>query len=156
MVLDKKAFYLTATPTIDTAIYASGDRLGSLMTLSNVADETSGIVVLKSLIITDQAAQTAGIDVLFFDSAPTIASADNAALNITDAEMTARFIGRVVVATGDFTALSANSVAVKANIELMMRPLLGTRDLYCLLQSRGTPTYGATTALTVKFLFEQY
>lgn len=156
MVQDKKAFYVTATPTIDTAIYAAGDRVGSLMTLANVADESSGIVVLKSLIIVDQTALTAATDVLFFDSSPTIASADNAALNITDAEMTARFIGRVVVATGDFTALAANSVAVKAGIELMMRPALGTRDIYCLLQARGTPTYTSTTSLTLKFLFEQY
>ena len=156
MVTDKKSKHITATPTIDAAIYGSGDRLGSIITLTDAVDSSSDGAVLKTLIIVDSAVQSLGIDVLFFNALPTIGSADNAALSLTDAEMASKFIGRVVVVAADYTALALNSVAVKNQIEALMIPALGSRDLYCVLQARGTPTYGATTALTVKFLFEQY
>lgn len=156
MVQDRKSKVVSVVPVVDTAIYASGDRLGSLMTITGATDATGDTVVLKSLIIIDGASQSSAVDVLFFSDAPTIASADNAALNITDAQMSANFLGRIVVASGDYTALSANSVAAKNSVDMMLKSIAGSRDLYCLLQARGTPTYTSASDLTVKFLFEQY
>lgn len=155
MTQDRKGTLITATPTLDTNAYATGDRLGSLMTLSLATDATGDIVVLKSLVIVDAAAQSSAMDVLFFSEAPTIASADNAALDITDAEMAAKFLGRIVVASGDWTALAANSVCARNSVDMMLKSIAGSQALYCLLQSRGSPTYAASS-LTLKFLLEQY
>lgn len=156
MVQNRKSKYVAVVPTIDTAIYASGDRIGSIMKITDAVDATSDASVLKTLTIVDSASQSSAIDLLFFNDLPTVASADNAALSITDAEMVAKCIGRIVIAAADYTALAANSVAVRNSIDEMMIPVGGSRDIYCVIQSRGTPTYTAATDLTVKFLFEQY
>lgn len=93
---------ITVQPTLDTSAYASGDRLGSIHTITNAFREfhrpfgqtTPGVPtialggnnILAEITIIDQAKQSAAIDILFFDKSPTVASADNAAIDISDAE----------------------------------------------------------------------
>lgn len=148
---------LSATPTVDTSIYASGDHLGSLMTLSAVVDNSTEVACLDSLTIIDKSKQKSALDVLFFSESPTIASSDNAALDITDAEMASKFLGVVSVAAADYKDLSASSVASIRDLRLYLKPsnsLLPT-TLYALMRSAGTPTYAGTTDLVLKFGFQK-
>lgn len=140
-------------PTLDTSAYATGDQMGSLMTISNVCDLSSGAVRILSLTIVDKAKQSVSFDVLFFSSLPTVTSVDNAALDISDAEMAAKCIGSVTVQTTDYKALNANSVATVRGVDLILQPgpasaPTGTNpsqvNLYAILCSRGTPTYAAS------------
>lgn len=139
---------IVVTPTVDTAIYASGDQLGSLMTLSGALIPMRG-GLLESLSILDKSKQKSVLNVLFFDSLPTIVSADNAALDITDAVMAASCIGYVPVAAADYKDLANSSIATVRGLGLV---LSRTGDeLYALMLCGGTPTYTSTTDLVLTF-----
>lgn len=143
------------TPTLDTNAYASGDRLGTLMTISGAIRSEGLEAVLSDLVIVDKAKQSQAIDVYFFKAIPTIASADNAAIDISDAEMGEKFIGRVSVATTDYTALAGNSEASPASFNRLLCAADNTTTLYALAVCRsGTPTYAAGS-LVFKFKFLQ-
>lgn len=147
-----KTKIVSMVPTIDTAIYASGDQLGSLVELTNVVDDSGGTGVITSVVVIDQAKQSSAMSLLLFKDKPTVASADNAALNISDAEMVAKCLGHVAVASGDYAGLSASSVGTVKNVQLVVTPLKsgdnrnGT-SLWGILMSGGTPTYASTTDL---------
>ena len=156
MVANGNAKLVSATPVIDTNIYASGDQLGGLMVFENTVDEQSGTGTIMSVSILDGDSQNAAIDILFFDAIPTITSSDNAALDISDSEMASKFLGAVSFAASDYKSLAANSYATSRTVGLFLRSttrsvtnLTGT-NVYAVLQSRGTPTFSGAGKLTVK------
>ena len=131
-------------PTLDTSAYASGDRLGSIQTIpfaSRIEDGYGGLI-LHSIEILDQAKQSAAIDILFFNASPTVASADNAAIDITDAEMLAKFIG-VVSISETYVALANSSVVSKTGISLILEPAAGVNAIYAVPVIRAAATYAA-------------
>lgn len=145
---------ITATPTVDTSAYASGDRCGSLMTLTDVVSSDGDGVVLESVfIISKVVISSAAFYVLLFDAAPTIASADNAAIDISDAEMAAKCIGWVPVTTTK--ALASGCVLENVNVQRILDCKAGSRSLYALLVVEAAPTFGSTTDLTVRFKFRE-
>lgn len=136
---------ITATPTLDTSAYAANDRLGSIMTLADNCLMPGKIYVLDDLLIVDAALQSQAIDVLLFDSLPTIASADNAAINFTDAEALKLF-GSISVLAANYKATVSNSYVLAANQGLFVSPQSSTGALYALAVCRsGTPTYAASS-----------
>lgn len=145
-------FAVEVTPTIDTSAYAAGDQLGSLMTLSTgIADDAKNMTLL-SVAIVDKAKQDAAIDILLFDESPTVSSSDNAALDISDAEMVDKCCGFVEVADSKYSDLNANSVAFVGNIGLNCKYVTdGT--LYAIMNCQGTPTYTSTSDLVLRFTF---
>ena len=143
---------LTATPVIDTAIYASGDLIGTKMTLAGAA-KLSRVGRINSIVIADQAKQDAAIDVIFFDSNPsTTTFTDNAALDVADAD-TLKIIASVKIVAADYSDFADNSVATKA-VDLGFATV-GGGDLYACLVSRGTPTYAAATDLQLRVVVLQ-
>lgn len=131
------------------------------MTLSNASLNPGGLVELEDLLIIDGATQSQAIDVLIFESSPTIASADNAAINIADAEML-KLVGSVSVAAASYKATASNSYVHATALQMMMKPAgpsgatPASRDLYALMVCRsGTPTYAASS-LTLRFKFKQF
>lgn len=164
---------IDVVPTLDTSAYASGDRLGTVHTISNgfrkiyrttldpvtptssIQQLQSGKVILQSITIIDQAKQSQPIDIMFFSSSPTVASADNAAIDISDAEMDAKCIG-VVSFDASYVALAANSVASKTNIGLLLKQSASSTDnhIYAVCVIRGAATYAASS-LRFKYGFLQ-
>lgn len=163
---------IDVVPTLDTSAYASGDRLGSIHTITNAFRKIyrnvdpitattsafqgqSGKVILQSITIIDQAKQSQPIDILFFSSSPTVASADNAAIDISDAEMDAKCIG-VVSFDASYVALAGNSVASKNSIGLEMKQSISATDnnIYAVCVIRGAGTYAASS-LRFKYGFLQ-
>jgi hypothetical protein len=145
---------VTVTPTLDTSIYASGDRMGSVMTLSGVAMEDGGSVTLDGISIVDTDKQDAAFDVWLFNASPTLISADNAAISLLDSEMTSKAVGWQVLAASDYKDAASSSIAYKGNLNAPLKVKSGTKNLYALLVSRGTPTYNAS-ALSLTFHFRQ-
>lgn len=142
------------TPTLDTNAYTSGDRLGSIMTLDGVTEGGAQITKLATIVIVDGDKQSQALDILFFDELPTVASADNAAIDITDAQMTDKCVGYVAVAAADFKALANSSVAVLKDVNLYLKPAVAAEGkLYALMVTRGTPTHTAA-GLVLKFVFD--
>lgn len=146
---------LELTPTLDTSAYASGDRLGSIMTLTGASRATGECTTLIDVAVIDQAKQSQAFDIEFFDESPTVASADNAAIDISDSEMADKWQGRVSVATTDYAAFAGNSSASPAASVKGLKPIAGSKNLFALLVCRsGTPTYAAGS-LVIKFKFAQ-
>jgi hypothetical protein len=139
---------IVVTPTVDTAIYASGDQLGSLMTLTGALPSMKA-GLLESLTILDKSKQKSVLNVLFFSSLPAIVSADNAALDITDAVMATSCIGYVPVASADYKDLANSSVATIRSLSMIVNRTAS--ELYALMLCGGTPTYTSTSDLVLTF-----
>ena len=135
-----QAVVLSATPTLDTSIYASGDSLwSSVLAIANAVRSAGGTGQLVKVVITDYAAQSAPLDLLFFNASLAIAAA-NAAHSITDAELAAKALGHISIVAGDYISNGANSVATK----LITFPYsCAATTLYIAGVTRGTPTYAA-------------
>lgn len=165
---------ISVTPTLDTSAYTSGDRLGSIQTITSAfrktyrpfdqpqqtLDSTSiiqvgGKVILSEVTIVDQAKQSAAIDILFFDALPTVASADNAPIDISDAEMIAKCVGAVSI-NASYIALAANSVVSQANLNIQMKQksTAANYNLYAVCIVRATATYAADS-LVFRYKFFQ-
>ncbi len=133
------------SPTLDTNAYASGDRLGSVMTLTDFAREIGEHSTACFISIVDKAKQSQSIDIMFFDESPTIASADNAPIDITDAEMADKWLCTVSVLDTQYKALAGNST-VQAEVSIPMKAIAASKNLYALCVCRsGTPTYAASS-----------
>lgn len=140
---------ITSSPTVSTVIYASGDQMGGINTLANACADSKGSVEVESIVVIDQAKQKAAFDVLFFESVPTLTSVDNGAFALSSAELL-KCIGVVSIAATDYADTSAQAVATKKSIALILQAIKASKDLYYVMVVRGTPTYVATTDLTLK------
>ena len=140
------------TPTINTDAYTANDQVGGLMTLSGACDGPGAGAVLRQVTIVDKAKQKAAMTVLLFDESPTVASSNNAAVDVADAQMAGKCMGSVSVAAGDYADVANSSVATKATT-FWARPIAGQTTLYALAYTTGTPTYGADGDLVFRFHF---
>ena len=154
-VLERKAKLISVTPTVDTSAYASGDHLGDLQELVNALDDTSGTGTIVSVSVVDRDSQSAEIDVLFFSAQPTIASSDNDALDISDDEMSSKFLGAVKIESSNYISLANCSAGGVKNAGLLVSATGGSRSLWAQLRSGGSPTYGSPSNLTLKIGISQ-
>lgn len=141
--MPKRNVYLSVTPTIDTSVYADADQLGSLMTFEMQGDYGP----LRTMTVVDAISQNAAMTLHLFKEQPTIASSDNGALDISDAELAAKYIGKIEVGASDYQALANASVAM-VQCEVPVQTKEG--KFYGILQSQGTPTYTGAGNLTIK------
>lgn len=142
------------TPTVDTSIYASGDRLGSIMTLTDFFQKYNRSAEIEGLSLLDKSKQKSVLQVLFFDELPAVVSADNAPLDITDAEMADKCLGYLPVVAADYKDLANSSIATI----FPAAPLIVTgksTSLYALILSGGTPTYTSTSDLVLRLRVRQ-
>ena len=148
--MDGKARLVKVTPPISSGVaYTSGDQLGDVLTLSNALDTSSDTGAVLSVQVVDKAKQNSAFDIIFFNSLPTVTSADNDALSISDSEMADKYIGRVSVPAANYVNSAACSDATVLGIGLGVQGLL-TQHLYAVCQVLGTPTYTSTSDLVIK------
>jgi len=148
---------IIVTPTIDTAVYAAGDRLGSVMTLANAAIGNGRGGTFVRAVMTDFAPSAFNIDVAFFQNTPTLVNADNGAYDITDANLAAA----VPIAFINFD--TANSYAQGANNRTVLGtsfggPIVvpytcasGSTSIFAVPIARGSYDAVSTTDLTFYF-----
>jgi hypothetical protein len=147
------------TLTVDTSAYADTDRLGSIITFTGALGgllgvRNSGLVRSVALIL--ETGTFNGANLHLFRALPTVASADNATLDITDAEMTAKYVGTINIpstSNTNYEVLSASSVAYATSLGLAVDTTDG--HLYGVLQSTGAVTFTAADDLTVILGIEQ-
>lgn len=134
---------LDLTPTVTAGAYTANDVIGGLLTLP--MERVSGLI--EDVVVIDDANQSAAIDLYFFDEAPT-AIADNAAFAPTIADLQ-KLIGVVSVAGGDYTTVNSNAYATKAlDVGFESKQAF---NIYVYAVVTGTPTFAATTDLTLRF-----
>lgn len=144
------------TPTINTSAYATGDELGTLMTLTGAARYTGGGGYVRSITVLDKTqAQRAAMDILFFNASITVAGNNNP-FAPSDTDML-NFLGLVAVATGDYNTAWAgtptNSAATKLVVD--MPYVVSATSLFALAVVRGTPTYTSASDIVISFTLEQ-
>lgn len=151
---------VTIQPVIVPAAYADGDQIGTgPVKMTNVLLQPSGTVAIDSLAILDKAKQKASMEILFFNKLPVLTSVDNAPLDISDAEMAAKFIGSVFIDTTAYADTVSNSYANATGIALIAKGegpggvgggAGGALDLYAVFKCRGAATYASSSDLVVK------
>jgi hypothetical protein len=167
-LIRKASKIIVVTPVVSTTpAYSAGDQVGGLNVIPNAAHDSGGVVLLQSISVIDKGKQKAALTCFFFDDLPTIASIDNGAFDLTDAQMALSCIGFVLIPSANYQDSSSNSIATVANCGLMLKTNAGNNavpipsgatktSLWCVLMTTGTPTYVSTDDLRVKFGFEQY
>lgn len=147
---------ITLDPTVDIAgAYASGDLVCEKLTLTNAVLREGGACAVEKVVVVDQAAQNAPIDLVFFDSDPTGTTfTENAALDVADADAD-RITGVVSVTAAMYAAFADNSAACWASTPVLLQAAAGSRDLYLAVVSRGTPTYVAAGDLRIRITLKQ-
>lgn len=141
---------VSKTPTISTSIYASGDAISTIQTLSNILRQSDQSGVLRQVVIADADAQSAALDIVFFASQIS-GGTDNAAFAPSEADVK-ESVGHISVAASDYAALGSRSVAtVDASLDIQLE---NSRNLYFQIVSRGTPTYTGTDNLKIRLIFE--
>ena len=137
------------TPVLDTNVYASGDRVGGIHTLSVGGEH----VTLKSISVSDTANQGAELVVHFFNVLPTSVGSDNAALTVSDADIV-NYVGSVVVGNTAYDLTSAASAAAyEDGIDMGFDTSASSGRVYAIVETLGTPTYTAS-ALRFRYGFE--
>lgn len=147
---------ISAVATTTAVAYTALDQVGDLLTFSNVADAAQGAATIESLALVDNEKKDADLVLFLFSRAPTLAG-DNAAFSVSDADM-AYCLGTIAIAAADYKDVAAvNSVATKANIQLVVQneeTKTGTKlrqDVFgALLLASGTPNWSAAANLNIK------
>ena len=143
---------VSASPTVDTNAYASGDLIGGKLTFADLAGKGQMLKIMTAVIV-DQAKQTADLDlVLFRDNPGATTFTDQAALDVADADL-GKVCGVIAFRSGQTFGFNDNGVMVQQNVGLCTQ-LVGT-TLYGALVSRGTPTYAAATDVAVTLTAER-
>lgn len=150
----------TITPTVSNgAIYATGDCLGGLTTVTN-ASTTAGLGgFVQSLIVLDKSqAQRSAFDILLFKASVTSAG-DNAPAAFSDADML-NLVGIIPILTTNYNTVwpgtPLNSIAYLPDMKVAANPAnvqvpytCTATSLFVQLVVRGTPTYTSTTDIVL-------
>lgn len=137
----RRVVSVTPVMAAGPAAYAANDQVGAVNTITNAAPSTGGTVEIESLILIDKAKQALALDVFFFDVSPTLVSADNAEFEMTDANLAAAYKGHIKIVAGDYATTKNASVANPKIQGLFLKSLPATKNLYCVVITRGAPTY---------------
>ncbi len=149
-------FTITVAQTVTaSSAYASGNAVGGLLTFANAArvsgsagaPGTSGMV--QSVLENTKSAQTSASDLVVFSANPSGSTCtDKTAFSVAAADFD-KIVG--IVHITDWTSLGTPS-AGQAQNQAMPYALSSATSLYGCLVTRGTPTFSATTdvSLTVR------
>ncbi len=143
----------SSTPVITAAAYADGDQIGALHKMTDVLSSSSGGIEVMSYTLLDKNKSKDAFDILFFSKQVTVTSADNAAVDVSDAEMASGFLGRVAVAAADFVDIANNSYVSKDIAKILRGD--GSKHLWYLLvcKDAGGCQWGAVNDLTLRLAF---
>jgi hypothetical protein len=166
-MIHKASKIIVFTPVVSTGAYSAGDQVGGLTLLSEAVNHDGGYAVIQSITVIDKAKQKAALSLFFFDDVPTITSVDNGAFDLTDAQAVLSCLGHALVPSANYQDSSSNSIATTLNVGLLLRSRAGKnavpfatgatpRDIWCVIMTTGTPTYGAASDLCIKLGFEQH
>lgn len=137
----------SGTPLITSgAAYASGNAIGSTITVPKVCDFGFGTILNVALI--DKSNQKAPLDILIFNQPLAAAQTDKTALAISAADA-GNLIGHIMLLATDYSDLSTSAVATKYNLWMAVAAGIDN-NVYVQLVSRGTPTYTSASSLVVK------
>ncbi len=155
---DTQTRIITVTPVVTAGAYSANDALGGLLVFKDAL--LPGLVqtgVILTVTLLDAASQDAATDLVLFNQTFT-ATADNAAFAPSDADLL-NCLGVISIAAGDYATFSGNSIATVRNAGFGAKSVdtigaqtgtsTGDGNLYGQLVTRATPTYAATSDISV-------
>jgi len=134
------------TPAITAGAYSADDALGGLLDFADIMDALRTGVAF-SLLIIDEAKQSANLKLILFDQTFT-ATADNAALNISDADAL-NIVAIIDIPAASYVDVGGSTVAVVNNIGAAIKAS-GSSSIFGQLQTKDAPTYLAVDDITAK------
>lgn len=150
----QRSWSITKTVTTDTNIYAAGDNVGGLITLTNALDVGYKTGSMLTAIISDKDKQAADFDVIIFDANPTASTfTNNVAQTIADADLSK--IAAVIQVTTSVNFVDNEIVYNALSPIKSIKTTDASGTLYCAVIVRTTPTFTSTSALSLKVLFNQ-
>jgi len=147
--IDRRIFDIT--PTVDTSIYASGDAIDGLQTLTEAVNSADQSGIIEHITLIDGDGQDAALDLLFYEAAVADGT-DNAAYAPTLLVLK-QSLGTVSILAADYDNYGANGnvATVKPNFFFQME---NSQNLFFQIVSRGTPTYAAATNVKLRFIIK--
>lgn len=149
-----QVFEITPVLTNFATPYTANDQVGGINTISEAFQLYNPKSVIQSVTVIDKAKQNAALELYFFDELPTVASSDNAAMDVSDAEMADKCLGFVEVPAANYKTLANNSVGVAISAMNLLLKAAQTSTtiskLYMVARTSGTPTYGSISDLVIK------
>lgn len=137
--------------TVTAGAYSSGQCVGGKITFPNAFDQKmTGKGIIVSMMVFDLSQNGSAYDFVFFSANPVATTfTDNATLDIADGDLSK------VVAVGSLLSTDAvgfndDGLSFKHSIAIPVFTSPQTNILYAGLVCRGTPTYAATTDVTVQ------
>ena len=141
-----KTSALTVAQTVTAAsAYVSGNAVGGLITLTAINRASGTSIFVQSVAVASKSVQAGQMDLVFFNANPTGSTCtDKAAFSVAAADA-AKMVGAAHVS--DWTASALGSVGQ------MYQPAIGilvpATTLFACLVTRSTPTFTATTDISV-------
>ena len=129
------------TPTVTAGAYTANDVVGGLLTFSGLRNGT-----LQAITICDNATQAVNYLLVLFESAPTVID-DGDEWDLTDADLAKIIYQDSLTSSSNRQAFADNSYHYLYGLSVPLWSAGGT--VYGFLITTGTPTYAATSDITV-------
>jgi len=140
------------TITVSAGVYDANDDVGGVITLTSAARALGMPTTLTRFTVVDAGNQKAQLELLFFNANPSASTFTDNAAPVIHANDEAKVCGRRTVYASDYLTVGAKAVACPSFDPLTMIPS-GSANLYLVILTPGTPTYGAITALRLALAF---
>lgn len=143
---------IAPTLAVTAALYAAGNCVGGLLTLTSAMRISGGTGAWAKLNLTDHANQKAPLDILLFHSSPAGAFTDKSAFPTMSVADNALVSCRISIAATDWVTIGGSAYCTK-QVGPLPVTAVGSANLFAAMNTSGTPTYAATTDLSAKFGF---
>lgn len=133
------------SPTVTAGAYSANDVVGGLLTFYGFGNGQ-----IQSVRVSDKAAQNVAYFLVLFESVPTTI-ADNDTFDIADADIV-NICAILSLPTANRTAFTDNVVTITTYTKdngQYIRSVESSGNIYGMLYTTGTPTYAATTDISV-------
>lgn len=134
------------TPTVTAGAYSANDVVGGRLQFAGLDGGT-----LQSITICDYATQAVDYLLVLFESQPTDIT-DNATFDIADADLAKIIYQTALTSASNRQAFTDNSYSFLYSLDVPLQAVGDT--VWGFLITTGTPTYAATTDITVTLQVE--
>jgi hypothetical protein len=148
MMTNERMKRIVLTPTVTAGAYSANDVMGGLLEFP-MPHNSSGFV--RSVQITTDDGETMACKLHLYVSAPT-AFADNAAHAPTINDLRNRF-AQISIAAADYVTINGNAQATVSTNTSLDFEVTNQNAVFGYLVADATPTFAATTDLTVTVTF---
>jgi hypothetical protein len=144
---------ITPAITVTAGAYSAADVVGGRQTLTDAMRVTSGTGVLQDIILTTKDGELLEGYILLFDTTTASSIADNAAFVWGSGDQ-AKLLAFVTVVSANWTVLDGDGVCHKQNLGIVVQAN-GAKHLYAYFVTTGTPTFGTTSDLGIRYKFQR-